>query len=309
MSVAWYRLRATLSRRWGGYLAIVLLTGLVGGLAMGSLAAARTTASSFTTFWASTNPSDLVGADGLLNPLLGDNSGYQPALIKKIAGLPHVKAVESQAGIDFLPLQADGAPLNAPNFYPPAAGNGYGSVDGLYFDQDKVAVAQGRMADPRDPDQLMLSAEGASALDVHVGSVLPVGIYTNAQTQLPAFGTATVKPMRVVDEKVVGIAVFNDTIVEDDVDQSSSPNNLLHPRLDAPAAQVLRQPFRERAYRWRAGPAISPPSSARSPDSSLRHFLRSSTATPKSWPRRNAPSSRKPSPWERSGRSSPWPPF
>ena len=37
LSVAWYRFRATFRRRRSGYLAIVLLIGLVGGLAMASL--------------------------------------------------------------------------------------------------------------------------------------------------------------------------------------------------------------------------------------------------------------------------------
>ena len=32
--VAVYRLRATLPRRWGGYLALTLLVGLVGGVAL-----------------------------------------------------------------------------------------------------------------------------------------------------------------------------------------------------------------------------------------------------------------------------------
>jgi hypothetical protein len=36
-----------------------LLTGLIGGIAMGSLAAARRTQSSFATFLASTKPADL----------------------------------------------------------------------------------------------------------------------------------------------------------------------------------------------------------------------------------------------------------
>ncbi|MGO9582738.1 MAG: ABC transporter permease [Acidimicrobiales bacterium] len=232
--LAWYRFRATFRRRWSGYLSIVLLLGLVGGLAMGSIAAARRTASSFSVFWASTNPSDLVGATAVLNPTIGSYSGYDAALLDEIARLPHVTQVESQSGIDFLPLQRNGRPLYAPNFYPPAAGNGYGSVNGLYFDQDRVTVIKGRMADPNRADQLMLSPEGAAALGVHVGSLLPVGIYTNTETQLPGFGTASVKPLRVIDEKVVGIVVFNSTIIEDAVDASSSPNNLFTPALTRP---------------------------------------------------------------------------
>lgn len=231
MTVAWYRFRGTFRRRWSDYLTIVLLVGLVGGLAMGSIAAARRTASSFTVFWASTNPSDLVGATAVLNPTIRIYSGYDATVVDKIAHLPHVAQVESQSGIDFLPLQANGRVLNAPNFSSPAAGNGYGSVDGLYFDQDKVTVIKGRMADPNRPNELMLSPEGASALGVHVGSVLPVGIYTNAQTQLPRFGTNAVKPIRVIDEKVVGIVVFNGSVIEDDVDASGEPNNLFTPAL------------------------------------------------------------------------------
>jgi hypothetical protein len=60
LPVAWYRFRSTLRRRLPGYLSIVLLVGLVGGLAMASLAGARRTQSSYPTFLASTNPSDLT---------------------------------------------------------------------------------------------------------------------------------------------------------------------------------------------------------------------------------------------------------
>src|ERR1022692_4939436 len=59
MRVAWYCFTATFGRRRGGYLAVVLLIGLAGGIAMGSVAAARRTQASFATFLASTNPSDL----------------------------------------------------------------------------------------------------------------------------------------------------------------------------------------------------------------------------------------------------------
>jgi hypothetical protein len=60
LRVASYRSRATFRRRRGRYLALVLLIGLVGGVAMGALSAARRTQSSFSTYLASTNPSNLT---------------------------------------------------------------------------------------------------------------------------------------------------------------------------------------------------------------------------------------------------------
>ena len=228
---SWYRFTTTFRHRSSGYLAVVLLIGLVGGLAMASVAAARRTASSPSVVFASTNPSDLAGATAAVNPLIGDSTGYNQSVTRAIARIPHVKRVESYSGIDFLPLQRNGLPLNAPNFYQPSAGNGYGSINGLAFDEDKVIVTKGRMADPRRADELMLTAQGASALFVHVGSTLPVGIYTNAQTQLPGFGTAAVSPIRVIDEKVVGIFVDASTIVHDDADAGSGTNNVFTPAL------------------------------------------------------------------------------
>jgi len=54
-----YRFRATFRRRWSGCLTLVLLIGLVGGVAMAAVAAARRTQSFFPTYVASTNPPDL----------------------------------------------------------------------------------------------------------------------------------------------------------------------------------------------------------------------------------------------------------
>lgn len=41
LTVAWYRFRATWHRQWPGYLTIVLLVGLLGGLAMAAIAGTR----------------------------------------------------------------------------------------------------------------------------------------------------------------------------------------------------------------------------------------------------------------------------
>src|SRR5438067_6531223 len=66
LRVTWYRFRATLGQQRAGYAALVLLVGLLGGLSMGAVAAARRTGSSFAAFRASTKPSDLTV--GLLDP-------------------------------------------------------------------------------------------------------------------------------------------------------------------------------------------------------------------------------------------------
>ncbi|MGA2124320.1 MAG: hypothetical protein ABSG58_07840, partial [Acidimicrobiales bacterium] len=59
LRVARYWLRANFARRWSSYLAITLIIGLFGGVAVGSLTAARRTASSFQVFLQHTNPSDM----------------------------------------------------------------------------------------------------------------------------------------------------------------------------------------------------------------------------------------------------------
>jgi hypothetical protein len=86
-----YRARATFRRRWPGYVTLVLMVALVGGLGLGSLAAARRTQSSFSTFLAATNPSDLTvsaySGGGSTNP------DYDPGLTAKIAHLPGVRDV------------------------------------------------------------------------------------------------------------------------------------------------------------------------------------------------------------------------
>ena len=92
LGVVRFRVRASIHRRWRGYVSLVVLVGLVGGLGLGSLAAARRTQSSFSTFLGATNPSDLLvsiyGGSGSAN-----NPNYNPALIQAIARLPHVRHV------------------------------------------------------------------------------------------------------------------------------------------------------------------------------------------------------------------------
>jgi len=217
--VWWYRFRTTFGRRWGGYLALVVLVGAVGGLAMGALAGARRTQSSFPAYRASTHPSDLE---------IGGAQSYDPSLIARITRLPHITRVESYASVNELPL--------GPNGVPPAGltsgdANGTGSIDGLLLDMDRATVTSGRMPDPARPDEVIVAAADARHFGLHVGQVIPVGFYTNDQINSPEFPSAAVPAHRRLDVRLVGIAVFNNALIQDDSDATSHLGLVFTPAL------------------------------------------------------------------------------
>jgi len=115
-----------------------------------------------------------------------------------------------------LPLGANGTPLL----------NGLalvatvGSTDGLMFDQDRMAAVQGRLPDPNRPDEVVMNAGAARQLGLHVGQVVALGVYTNAQANSPKYGTSAVSPRLLVRARLVGIFVENNQVVQDDVDNA-----------------------------------------------------------------------------------------
>jgi FtsX-like permease family len=207
LTVAWYRFRATFRRRWPGYLSIVLLIGLVGGLAMESLVAARRTESSYPTFLARTNPSDL-----LVQPTtkLTCASGF----VGQIARLPHVKRVGCALALNAATLTRRG---------------GLGTVlltqvelvastDGLFSDhQDRVTITAGRAADPARVNEVVASPTAAALFGLHVGSHLKVGV--DCESAGPGCPTSPTAVYRTVQLTVVGIGVFNIQVVQDDIDR------------------------------------------------------------------------------------------
>jgi hypothetical protein len=214
LGLARYRFRSTLRRRWGAYVALIVLVGLVGGLGLGSLAGARRTQSSFSTFLASTNPSDLqvsiygFGAGG------ADNPNYDPALTAAIARLPHVTHVAAGIEVVGAPLTANGSPrIRVTGLAYPIA-----SVDGLFFSQDRLGISAGRMASPDKPDDIVVAPVIAHLLGWRVGQVIPYGFYSQAQQSEPGFGTDAVKPALRENLTIVGFGALNSEIVEDDVD-------------------------------------------------------------------------------------------
>ena len=198
--VAVYRLRATLRRRWGGYLALTLLVGLVGGVALGSLTAARRTYASYPAFLASTNPSDLF--------VLPQTSSPEPGLVNRLARLPHVRSAEEGEQINAATLTPRGKVQTVLETQVELVA----SPNGLFTDQDRLKIIKGRAADPARADEVVATNEAASVLHLHVGQRIPVGIVQNSSQDEQLYRRAKLT--------VVGIGVLGIQLVHDDIDSN-----------------------------------------------------------------------------------------
>ena len=216
-AVAWYRLRASLHDRWATYLTIVLLVGVIGGLAMGAVAGARRSQSAFPDYLASSHASDLQLQ--IFNPASPSGGLGGADLTQRFAHLPHVLHVSSAPGLAVAPLGSDGRPVAAEV----AMQNiGFvGSRGGEYFTQDRLPVAAGRRADPNRTDQFMASAEVARLARWHVGQRVSFGAYTVQQILETGGNFLSVRPAIRFTATLVGLVVFPSQLVRDDVDRFS----------------------------------------------------------------------------------------
>jgi hypothetical protein len=221
--LAWYRLRATLRRRVGGYLALAALVGLSGGVALASVTAARRTDSSYPDYLASTNPSGLIiqpNSNGAPGETAAQAYRLYQGLLTELRHLPHVRALAT--------ADAFYAALLTPH-------GGYGTVlftqvqlvassDGMFTSQDRLTIVQGHKA--VRPDEVVATSRAAATLHLHVGSRVPVGIWApTASGGLPPF-------YRKLDLTVTGIGVVSTQVVQDDIDSQRTGFLIGTPALD-----------------------------------------------------------------------------
>jgi hypothetical protein len=222
--LARYRLRATLHRRLAGYLALAVLVGLIGGVAMASITAARRTESSYPDYLASTNPSSLIIQPNTNLNVSSAAQAYRIYLdiLARLRHLPHVRGLATADAVNATMLTPSG---------------GYGPVlftqvqlvtsrDGMFTSQDRLTVIDGHRA--VRPDQVVATTRAAAVLHLHVGSRLRLGVW--AQTGPKLRGLPPI--YRKLDLTVTGIGVVSNQIVQDDIDTSRTGFLIGTPALD-----------------------------------------------------------------------------
>jgi hypothetical protein len=147
-------------------------------------------------------------------------------VIAKIAALPGVSHVASYGGFNVAVL--------APGATPTAQSIGdqglTGSIDGEFFTTDKVTVVQGRMPEPGRADEAAFDATGAPS-PVQVGTVAPLGFFSNAQLNARDAATRPLTPYLKESVKITGKVVYSSEEAQDDVDVQRDGGPLFTPAL------------------------------------------------------------------------------
>src|ERR1700750_1056804 len=143
---------------WRQMLALALLAGLLGGVALGAVAGARRNHAAYERFLTGINASD-VGVN-----VLGQLPGMAATRpYELISSLPGVIGHAAYIGLSGVPL-VHGKPDNS--FLVNSLN---GSLDGEYFSQDRATVLAGRGAPPGSSTTVGLTPSIAQAVGTRVG--------------------------------------------------------------------------------------------------------------------------------------------
>ena len=88
----------------------------------------------------------------------------------------------------------------------------------MYYTQDRVTVAEGRMADPKRADEMVATAQAARIAGWHLGQTISFGAFTLHRRTRRASASQTTRPAVRFSAKLVGLVVLSSQVVHDDVD-------------------------------------------------------------------------------------------
>ena len=180
LAPAWYRFRATFRQRRGRYLAIVVLLGLVGGIALGAIAGARRTQSSYPVYLASTRPADLQAFTGVLEscPRGGGDPWLPPCHPEPDRRLALVESQQTVVGFD-----ANIDQISAPTcgWAPAPSPLPRGRV-GAEYSPGPSDARRRAPARPGHPGQAVMNAQAGKELGIRVGSTITVTLNSDASS-------------------------------------------------------------------------------------------------------------------------------
>jgi ABC-type antimicrobial peptide transport system permease subunit len=156
MGAVWLRLRAELRHQWRAWLALAVLLGVIGGIALTAAAGARRTDTAYPRFLHVSHAAQLA-----VFPALSGFGGY----FRAVARLPEVSSAASTA---FLQMSLPG-PGASPFSGLTAEASPVGD-DGVSL--DRVKVLAGRLFDPADPHAVMISQSLADRERLRPGGTL-----------------------------------------------------------------------------------------------------------------------------------------
>ncbi len=191
MGAVWLRLRAELRQQWRGWLALAVLLGLIGGVAVTAAAGARRTDTAYPRFLRASHAADL-----LVTPARSGFHGYFRAL----ARLPEVSSL---APAMFLQMSLPG-PGASPFSGMVAQASPFG---GEGVSVDRVKVLAGRIFNQADPRAVMINQQLADREHLRPGGTLHLIGYPQRGPS-PDIAHAERLALR-----VSAIVVFDDQIV------------------------------------------------------------------------------------------------
>jgi FtsX-like permease family/MacB-like periplasmic core domain len=156
MGAVWLRLRAELRQQWRTWLALAVLLGVIGGIALTAAAGARRTDTAYPRFLHASHAAQLA-----VFPPRSGFGGY----FRAVARLPQVSSSASAA---FLQISLPGP--GASRYSGLTAEASPAGDDGVLL--DRVKVLAGRLFDPGDPHAVMISQQLADREHLRPGGTL-----------------------------------------------------------------------------------------------------------------------------------------
>ncbi len=183
MTVAWYWWRATWRAAWRPAVVVVLLTAVLGAIAMAALAGARRTESAYGRYLQSISASDVMV----------NIPSSNTALIAKVEHLPGVRSSAAFAGLAANPVVHGRVD---PAFSTDSVES---SVDGAFYRQDTLTVIAGRLPRQTSANEIALSPGIARLFGVRVGGTVRYQLYDGGSSTPKVLGSASFRVTAIVD--------------------------------------------------------------------------------------------------------------